>query len=124
MREATRQRERSALQSLTTGTYNTALLSLLWNTDGQFNTAIGAGALLANVGSQDAFYGSRNTAVGAAALLSYRVESTKLKVAVRLNDHLAPSLKPGVKLLGSVAPNQSRRGPRPATLLSRRRPER
>jgi hypothetical protein len=59
--------------------YNTAVgyLSLLSNTEGQFNTAIGAGALPADVGSQDAFYGSRNTAIGAAALFSNTTDSVQ-----------------------------------------------
>ena len=41
----------SALQSLTSGTYNSAVgfLSLLSITSGQLNTATGAGALLANM---------------------------------------------------------------------------
>ena len=55
----------NALFSLTTGTYNTAVgfLSLRNNADGNFNTAIGAGALPANTGAL-------NTATGAGALLS------------------------------------------------------
>ena len=41
-----------ALQSLTTGVANTAVgwFSLFSNTDGSFNTGIGAGTLLFNVG--------------------------------------------------------------------------
>jgi uncharacterized coiled-coil protein SlyX len=54
-----------ALGSLTTGLYNSAFgfLSLLSNADANFNTGVGAGALLANTAST-------NTAVGAGALLS------------------------------------------------------
>jgi hypothetical protein len=54
-----------ALFSLTSGTYNTAVgfLSLELNTTNRLNTAIGAGALLANTADQ-------NTAIGAGALLS------------------------------------------------------
>jgi hypothetical protein len=55
----------SALLSLSTGSYNTAVrfLSLESTTSGKFSTAIGAGTLLANAGDN-------NTATGAAALLS------------------------------------------------------
>jgi Chaperone of endosialidase len=61
-----------ALFSLTTGVGNTALgwLSLKSNTDGSFNTGVGAGTLLFNIGNQDAGEGIENTAIGAAALLS------------------------------------------------------
>jgi hypothetical protein len=54
-----------ALQSLTTGIYNSAfgIFSLLSLTDGNFCTGVGAGALLSNTASE-------NTAVGAGALLS------------------------------------------------------
>jgi trimeric autotransporter adhesin len=53
-----------ALQSLTTGSANTAVgwYSLFSDTEGSFNTATGAGALLFNTADQ-------NTAFGAAALL-------------------------------------------------------
>jgi len=55
----------SALGSLTTGLYNSAFgfLSLLSNTDANFNTGVGAGVLLVNTASE-------NTAVGAGALFS------------------------------------------------------
>ena len=72
-----------ALQSLTTGSANTAVgwFSLFSNTDGSFNTAIGAGTLLANTGDQNTAYtgaaalfsnstGSFNTANGSLALFS------------------------------------------------------
>ena len=51
---------------------NTAVgfLSLRSDTEGQFNTAVGAGALLANVGDQSSGTGVENTATGAGALLS------------------------------------------------------
>jgi hypothetical protein len=54
-----------ALSGLTTGIYNSAfgIYALLSNADANFNTGIGAGVLLSNVGSE-------NTAVGAGALLS------------------------------------------------------
>ena len=45
-------------------------LSLESNTDGSFNTAVGAGTLALNIGDQTAGFGINNTAVGAAALLS------------------------------------------------------
>jgi hypothetical protein len=53
-----------ALQSLTTGSANTAVgwYSLFTNTGGSFNTGVGAGTLVLNNGDQ-------NTATGAAALL-------------------------------------------------------
>jgi Chaperone of endosialidase len=59
-----------ALQSLTTGSANTAVgwYSLFSNTEGSFNTAVGVGTLLFNVGDTT-FYGMENTAMGAAALL-------------------------------------------------------
>jgi hypothetical protein len=55
----------SALAGLTSGLYNSAfgLFSLRTNTTGNFNTAIGAGALLSNNGDQ-------NTATGAGSLLN------------------------------------------------------
>jgi hypothetical protein len=71
-----------ALQSLTTGRFNSAFgfFSLLVNTDASFNTGLGAGALLLNNASLNTGVGSvallsnsggiNNTAVGAAALLS------------------------------------------------------
>ena len=54
-----------ALQSLTTGIYNSAFgtLSLLSLTDGNFCTGVGAGTLLTNTASE-------NTAIGAGALFS------------------------------------------------------
>jgi hypothetical protein len=55
----------SALLSLTSGGYNTAIgfWSLRSDTTTSFNTGIGAGTLFANIGEQ-------NTATGALALLS------------------------------------------------------
>src|ERR1043166_8517227 len=55
----------SALLSLTTGIYNTAVVffSLLSNADTSFNPGVGAGTLLLNTAGQ-------NTATGAGALLS------------------------------------------------------
>src|SRR5215203_800766 len=54
-----------ALQSVTIGTFNSAFgfFSLLALTDAQFNTGVGAGALLVNNAAD-------NTAVGAGALLT------------------------------------------------------
>jgi hypothetical protein len=56
----------NALFSLTTGSANTAVswFSLWGNTEGGFNTATGAGALLFNTADE-------NTATGAGALLNY-----------------------------------------------------
>ncbi|HZR04231.1 MAG TPA: tail fiber domain-containing protein [Candidatus Udaeobacter sp.] len=60
-----------ALFSLTTGVGNAAIgwFSLFSNRDGSFNTALGAGTLLFNVGNQSTGEGTQNTALGAAALL-------------------------------------------------------
>lgn len=62
----------NALFGLTTGVANTAVgwFSLKSNTDGSFNTGVGAGTLLFNIGNQGAGEGIENTAIGAAALLS------------------------------------------------------
>jgi Chaperone of endosialidase len=61
----------NAFFSLTTGVGNTGVgwYSLWSNTDGSYNTALGAGTLLFNIGDQNTFEGVNNTAVGAAALL-------------------------------------------------------
>jgi hypothetical protein len=61
----------NALFNLTTGVGNAAVgwFSLWSNTDGSYNTAMGAGTLLFNIGDQSTFEGVENTAVGAAALL-------------------------------------------------------
>jgi hypothetical protein len=63
----------NALFSLdtSTGLANTAVgwFSLKSDIHGGFNTAIGAGALLSNVGDQNTGKGTDNTAIGAAALL-------------------------------------------------------
>jgi hypothetical protein len=61
----------NALKNLTTGVGNAAVgwYSLFSNTDGSYNTAVGAGTLLFNIGDQSALEGVENTAVGAAALL-------------------------------------------------------
>src|SRR6476659_2543017 len=62
---------RNALKNLTTGVGNAAVgwYSLFSNTDGSFNTALGAGTLLSNVGNQSTLRGTDNTAIGAVALL-------------------------------------------------------
>ena len=51
---------------------NTAVgwFSLFSNTDGSFNTGLGAGTLLFNVGNQSTGDGTQNTAIGTAALLN------------------------------------------------------
>jgi hypothetical protein len=60
----------NALKNLTTGSANTAVgwFSLFSDTDGSFNTGMGAGTLLFNVGDQSTGQGVRNTALGAVAL--------------------------------------------------------
>ena len=61
----------NALFNLTTGVGNTGLgwFSLWSDTDGSYNTAVGAGTLLFNVGDQSTNEGAQNTAIGTAALL-------------------------------------------------------
>ena len=61
----------NALFNLTTGVGDVAVgwFSLFSNTDGSFNTGVGAGTLLFNVGDQTTGEGTRNTAIGTAALL-------------------------------------------------------
>jgi trimeric autotransporter adhesin len=60
-----------ALGNVTTGIANAAFgwFSLLSNTDGSFNTAVGAATLILNIGDQTTGEGLENTAVGTAALL-------------------------------------------------------
>jgi hypothetical protein len=62
----------NALKNLTTGVGNAAVgwFSLFSNTDGSFNTALGAGTLPSNVGDQNTGFGIQNTAIGALALFS------------------------------------------------------
>src|SRR3954469_12585271 len=62
----------NALKNLTTGVGNAAVgwFSLFSNADGSFNTALGAGTLLSNVGDQNTGLGIQNTAIGALALFS------------------------------------------------------
>src|SRR5204862_3475558 len=64
-----------ALGSLTTGLYNSAFgfLSVLSLSDGNFDTGVGAGALLVDNGGQ-------NTAVGAGALLNNSTGANKTAV--------------------------------------------
>jgi len=62
----------NALKNLSTGVGNAAVgwYSLFSDTDGSYNTAVGAGTLVLNVGDQNAGTGIENTATGAVALLS------------------------------------------------------
>jgi hypothetical protein len=80
-----------ALQSLTTGSANTAVgwYSLFGDTAGSFNTATGAGSLLFNTGDS-------NTAFGAAALLfnTAGVENTAVGAAALLNNTGGPVAAP------------------------------
>jgi hypothetical protein len=68
----------NALKNLSTGVGNAAVgwFSLFSNTDGSFNTAVGAATLLFNVGDQSTGAGTANTAIGTAALL-YNTTGTK-----------------------------------------------
>jgi hypothetical protein len=79
----------NALGGVTTGVANSAFgwFSLFSNTDGSFNTAIGAGTLLFNVGDQAAGLGVENTAVGTAALLfnTTGFQNTAVGTAALLN---------------------------------------
>jgi hypothetical protein len=72
----------NALFSLSTGVANVAngWFSLSNNTDGSFNTAVGAGTLLLNIGDQTTGEGIENTAVGAAALLFNTLGSENIAV--------------------------------------------
>ena len=65
-------RKDRTLFSLTTGVGNTAIgwFSLWSDSDGSYNTAVGAGTLLFNVGDQSMGEGIQNTANGTAALLN------------------------------------------------------
>jgi Chaperone of endosialidase len=80
----------NALFNLTTGVGNVAVgwFSLWSNTDGSFNTGVGAGTLLFNIGDQAAFEGIQNTAIGAAALLfnSTGSANTAVGTAALLNN--------------------------------------
>jgi trimeric autotransporter adhesin len=74
----------NALGSVTTGAANSAFgwFSLFSNTDGSFNTGVGAGTLLFNIGDQTTSEGIDNTAVGAAALLFNTTGSFNVAVGV------------------------------------------
>jgi hypothetical protein len=80
----------NALKGLTTGVGNAAVgwFSLFSNTDGSFNTALGAGTLLFNVGNQATSEGIKNTAIGTAALLfnSTGTDNTAVGAAALLNN--------------------------------------
>jgi len=80
----------NALKSLSTGVGNAAVgwFSLFSNTDGSYNTALGAGTLLFNVGNQSTFEGIKNTAVGTAALLfnSTGAENTAIGTTALLSN--------------------------------------
>jgi hypothetical protein len=75
----------NALKNLTTGVGNAAVgwYSLFSNTDGSFNTGVGAGTLLFNVGNQTTGEGTQNTAVGTAALLSNTTGSDNTAVGTQ-----------------------------------------
>jgi hypothetical protein len=62
----------NALFNLSTGVGNAAVgwFSLWSNTDGSYNTGVGAGTLLFNIGDQSTGEGTQNTAIGTAALFN------------------------------------------------------
>jgi hypothetical protein len=74
----------NGLGNVTTGIANSAFgwFSLFSNTDGSFNTAVGAGTLVLNVGDQTTGDGLENTAVGTAALLFNTTGSQNTGVGV------------------------------------------
>lgn len=74
----------NALANVTTGVANSAFgwFSLFSDTDGSFNTAVGAGTLVLNTGDQTTGEGLENTAVGAAALLFNTTGSLNTAVGV------------------------------------------
>jgi hypothetical protein len=80
----------NALLQLTTGVANTAngWFSLTSNTDGSFNTGVGAGTLVLNVGNQSSGDGVDNTAVGAVALFlnTSGSDNTAVGTAALLNN--------------------------------------
>jgi trimeric autotransporter adhesin len=80
----------NALLQLTTGVANTAngWFSLAGNTDGSFNTGVGAGTLVLNVGNQSTEDGIDNTAVGAVALFlnTSGSDNTAVGTATLLNN--------------------------------------
>jgi hypothetical protein len=75
----------NALSGLTTGIGNTAVgwFSLFSNNDGSFNTAVGAGTLLFNVGNQASGEGTQNTAIGTASLLNNTTGGANVAGGVR-----------------------------------------
>jgi hypothetical protein len=80
----------NALVHVTTGVANAAFgwFSLLSNTDGSWNTGVGAGTLLLNIGNQTTGEGLQNTAVGAVALLNNATgsDNTAVGTAALLNN--------------------------------------
>jgi len=80
----------NALKNLSTGVGNAAVgwFSLFSNTDGSFNTALGAGTLLFNIGNQSTGEGIKNSAIGTAALLfnATGTDNTAVGAAALLNN--------------------------------------
>jgi hypothetical protein len=80
----------NALGHVTTGVANAAFgwFSLFSNTDGSFNTGVGAGTLVLNVGNQSTGDGVDNTAVGAVALFLNTTgsDNTAVGTAALLNN--------------------------------------
>jgi trimeric autotransporter adhesin len=85
----------NALKSLTTGVGDTVVgwFSLFSNTDGSFNTGVGAGTLLFNVGDQSTGEGVSNMAIGTAALLlnTTGTEDTAVGTATLVNSSIGDS---------------------------------
>jgi hypothetical protein len=80
----------NALKNVSTGVGNAAVgwFSLFSDTDGSYNTAVGAGTLLFNLGNQNTSEGIKNTAVGTATLLfnSSGSDNTAVGAAALLNN--------------------------------------
>jgi hypothetical protein len=80
----------NALKNLSSGVGNAAVgwFSLWSNTDGSYNTAVGAGTLLFNVGNQNTSEGIKNTAIGTATLLfnNTGTDNTAVGAAALLNN--------------------------------------
>ena len=94
----------NALRNVTTGVANAAFgwFSLLSNTDGSFNTGVGAGALVLNVGDQTTGDGLENTAVwrGGAFKQHHRLQQHSRWSAALLNGmHAGDSTAIGINAL-------------------------
>src|SRR5439155_872542 len=97
----------NALFNLTTGVGNTAVgwFSLRSDIDGSYNTAVGAGTLLFNVGNQSTSEGAQNTAIGTAALLNNTTGSFNMATGTFLT-----TTRPENTTLGAHAPGNNTAG--------------